>query len=259
MAAVALSVALAVSALVVAAPSAEAARRIPAYRSCKALNRVYPQGIARPRARDRVKPPARATSGWKVSAQGYRVNRRLDRDRDGIACERPRPVLRPVARPVAVAVPAPRPVVVTVTTSAPAVTQTSTTTATATSTAVVTSHRGVTAVRVVCAAQGGNSRFWVSFLATVDGRETRPSGEFGATVAYAETAWDGWQRLPGPDAVQPGTVVTSVDATAAAHGPVSRIGFAYAGVTAAPVPVGFDEDCSAAGFPAPPSTTKAAP
>ena len=72
-----------------AASTADA--RIPAlYRNCKALNAKYPHGIGRLHASDK-------TSGTPVttfvrSDHLYRLamsfNRGLDRDKDGIACEK---------------------------------------------------------------------------------------------------------------------------------------------------------------------------
>ena len=52
-----------------------------AFRSCAALRKAHPQGIAM----NRIK--ARST-GARISASLYRLNRALDTDRDGIACER---------------------------------------------------------------------------------------------------------------------------------------------------------------------------
>jgi hypothetical protein len=73
------------------AAASTASARIPAlYRNCKTLNAKYPHGIGRTHAHDK-------TSGTPVTAfvrsdHLYRVamsyNRGLDRDKDGIACEK---------------------------------------------------------------------------------------------------------------------------------------------------------------------------
>ncbi|GAA0802730.1 DUF732 domain-containing protein [Spirilliplanes yamanashiensis] len=80
----------ALAALVIAAtllpagPAEAAARR---YASCAALQKTYANGVAtskRAAAAPAIHPP-------KVSASLYAANRTLDRDRDGVVCERARP------------------------------------------------------------------------------------------------------------------------------------------------------------------------
>ncbi len=56
------------------------------YKNCGELNKSYPHGVGRPGAVDR-------TSGTRVTnyhrdANLYELNARLDRDKDGIACEK---------------------------------------------------------------------------------------------------------------------------------------------------------------------------
>jgi hypothetical protein len=56
------------------------------FRNCTALNKVYPHGVGKVGARDR-------TSGTPVrnfnrSDRLYRENKKSDRDKDGIACEK---------------------------------------------------------------------------------------------------------------------------------------------------------------------------
>ena len=78
-------------ALVLAAPAVGATARVPAlYKNCTALNKKYAHGLGRANARDRttgtpVTNFARSTRLYRV-AMSY--NRGLDRDRDGIACEK---------------------------------------------------------------------------------------------------------------------------------------------------------------------------
>lgn len=82
----------AVLALLAPAATATAASAAPAspsatYKNCKELNRRYPHGVGRSGARDR-------TSGTPVrnfavnNALYNRVKKKLDRDKDGIACEK---------------------------------------------------------------------------------------------------------------------------------------------------------------------------
>ena len=65
--------------------------RIPAlYKNCSALNRKYPHGLGRANARD--KTSGDAVTNFKRSTKLYKLamsyNRGLDRDKDGIACEK---------------------------------------------------------------------------------------------------------------------------------------------------------------------------
>ena len=86
------------------APAAEAA---PAkFRSCAALAKAYPGGVAETRKAD-----ARTPGVQKVSRALYRANRHLDRDRDRVACERDAgaPAVAP-ATPAAPVAPATTPV-----------------------------------------------------------------------------------------------------------------------------------------------------
>jgi hypothetical protein len=56
------------------------------YRNCKALNRVYPHGVGRYGARDHTSGDP--VTNFRRSNRLYRLNRGLDRDKDGIACEK---------------------------------------------------------------------------------------------------------------------------------------------------------------------------
>ena len=56
------------------------------YRNCKALNRVYPHGVGRPGARDHSSGPR--VTNFRVNRSVYSQNKGLDRDGDGIACEK---------------------------------------------------------------------------------------------------------------------------------------------------------------------------
>jgi hypothetical protein len=76
---------------IVAAPAAEAA--VPAkYKNCTALHKHYKHGVGRKGAQDKVKGNSRPVTTFKRSTKIYkaaiRANKRLDRDKDGIACEK---------------------------------------------------------------------------------------------------------------------------------------------------------------------------
>ena len=68
-----------------------AASRAPAlYKNCTALNKKYPHGLGRVGARDKTSGTPVTT--FKRSTRLYRLamsnNKGLDRDKDGIACEK---------------------------------------------------------------------------------------------------------------------------------------------------------------------------
>ena len=69
---------------IVHSADAAAARR---FANCTQLNKVYPHGVGRRGARDRV------TSGtpvkdFKRNTKVYKQNAKSDRDKDGVACEK---------------------------------------------------------------------------------------------------------------------------------------------------------------------------
>jgi Ni/Co efflux regulator RcnB len=57
------------------------------FSNCTALHRVYPHGVGRYGARDHTRSGDPVTN-FKRSNTLYRQNSRLDRDKDGIACEK---------------------------------------------------------------------------------------------------------------------------------------------------------------------------
>lgn len=63
-------------------------QRAVTYPNCTALNRVYPNGVGKPGARDRVSGKTKPVTNFLVSAQLYQANAKSDRDKDGIACEK---------------------------------------------------------------------------------------------------------------------------------------------------------------------------
>lgn len=56
------------------------------YANCKALNADYPHGVGKPGAVDSTSKTPVTT--FTVDADVYKANRSLDRDGDGIACEK---------------------------------------------------------------------------------------------------------------------------------------------------------------------------
>jgi hypothetical protein len=86
--------AAAVALLIGVVPAADAAQStgvptVKRYANCKALNKVYPHGVGKPGAKDKVRKGAKPVTNFKRSKRIYKAQpRTLDRDRDGIACEK---------------------------------------------------------------------------------------------------------------------------------------------------------------------------
>lgn len=67
----------------------KAAPRPKTYASCAALNKDFPHGVGRPGAKDKVTGRARPVTNFKANKAVYDANaKRLDREKDGIACEK---------------------------------------------------------------------------------------------------------------------------------------------------------------------------
>jgi hypothetical protein len=58
------------------------------YANCTALNKVYHHGVGRSGARDHVKGSSKPVTNFKVSTSVYNANKKSDRDKDGVACEK---------------------------------------------------------------------------------------------------------------------------------------------------------------------------
>jgi Excalibur calcium-binding domain len=92
-----LAASLPVVALGLAGP-ASAAPKAASYRNCTALNAVYPHGVGRTGAKDHVSGKTKPVTNFKVSTTVYNLNNGphkaggkeydLDRDNDGVACEK---------------------------------------------------------------------------------------------------------------------------------------------------------------------------
>jgi hypothetical protein len=78
--------------LVLASPVAAGSQAMPAlYKNCKALNAKYPHGLGKAGAKDKTKSGDPVTT-FKRNTKLYNLamshNKGLDRDKDGIACEK---------------------------------------------------------------------------------------------------------------------------------------------------------------------------
>jgi hypothetical protein len=88
--------AVATTALVLVAPTAAAVQGDAAmprlYKNCTNYNKKYPHGVGRARARDVVSGDTDPVTNFRRSTRLYRLamsyNRGLDRDKDGVACEK---------------------------------------------------------------------------------------------------------------------------------------------------------------------------
>jgi uncharacterized membrane protein len=81
--------ALVTSAAVLALPLA--ATTVPAdaathYKNCSAMHKKYHHGVGKKGAKD--KTSGKKVTNFKVSNSLYKANKKLDRDHDGIACEK---------------------------------------------------------------------------------------------------------------------------------------------------------------------------
>ena len=77
-------VALSAGVSVMVAAPAEAANKT--YKNCTALNKDYKHGVGRKGAKD--KTSGKRVTNFKVSTTIYNKNKKSDRDKDGIACEK---------------------------------------------------------------------------------------------------------------------------------------------------------------------------
>jgi hypothetical protein len=83
-------VVIAVAAVPFAGPASAAVSSTTApskeFRNCTALNKVHPHGVGKVGARD--KTSGTPVTNFKRNNKLYRENRKSDRDKDGIACEK---------------------------------------------------------------------------------------------------------------------------------------------------------------------------
>jgi hypothetical protein len=77
-----LTLTLVIAALLLPSTSAQASK---VFKNCTELNKVYPGGVALPGA---VNKGGTTKLTPKVSKKLYNANKKSDRDKDGIACEK---------------------------------------------------------------------------------------------------------------------------------------------------------------------------
>lgn len=58
------------------------------YKNCTALNKVYPHGVGRKNAVDKVSGSSKPVTNFKKHNALYAANKKSDRDGDKIACEK---------------------------------------------------------------------------------------------------------------------------------------------------------------------------
>lgn len=69
-------------------PPTKAKPKPKAYKNCTALRKVYPHGVGRKGAKDHVSKNGKPVKNFTVSTATYKLNKKRDRDKDGIACEK---------------------------------------------------------------------------------------------------------------------------------------------------------------------------
>ncbi|HLT60012.1 MAG TPA: excalibur calcium-binding domain-containing protein, partial [Microlunatus sp.] len=58
-------------------------------KNCAALNKVYKHGVGKnKKVRDKVRGKTKPVTTFKVNGKVYKLNKKLDRDKDGVACEK---------------------------------------------------------------------------------------------------------------------------------------------------------------------------
>ena len=57
------------------------------YKNCTKLHKVYPHGVGKKGAKDKVRGDTEPVTNFTVSSKTYKLNKKSDRDKDGVACE----------------------------------------------------------------------------------------------------------------------------------------------------------------------------
>ncbi|WP_433528760.1 excalibur calcium-binding domain-containing protein [Micromonospora sp. CA-263727] len=60
----------------------------PTFKNCTAMHKKYKHGVGKKGARDKVRGKTKPVTNFKVSTAIYNANKKLDRDKDGVACEK---------------------------------------------------------------------------------------------------------------------------------------------------------------------------
>ncbi|MFI6130475.1 excalibur calcium-binding domain-containing protein [Micromonospora sp. NPDC051141] len=71
--------------LAVAGPAEAAAVK---YKNCTELNKTYKHGVGKKGAKDKVRGTTKPVTNFTVATTVYNKNTHLDRDKDGVACEK---------------------------------------------------------------------------------------------------------------------------------------------------------------------------
>lgn len=58
------------------------------FKNCTELNKKYKHGVGRKGAKDKVKGSTKRVTTFYVNTALYNANKKSDRDKDGIACEK---------------------------------------------------------------------------------------------------------------------------------------------------------------------------
>jgi hypothetical protein len=71
----------------VLATPAEAAA-VKTFKNCTALNKSYKHGVGKKGAKDKVRGATKPVTTFYVNTKLYNANKKMDRDKDGVACEK---------------------------------------------------------------------------------------------------------------------------------------------------------------------------
>ncbi|MGO3886638.1 MAG: excalibur calcium-binding domain-containing protein [Mycetocola sp.] len=66
----------------------QAKKKVTVYKNCTALNKKYPHGVGLKKAKDKVKGKTKPVTNFTRNDAVYKANKKSDRDKDGIACEK---------------------------------------------------------------------------------------------------------------------------------------------------------------------------
>ncbi len=76
---------VALAGIAIAAPAQAAAKT---YANCTALNKSYKHGVGKKGAKDKVSGKTKPVTNFKVDTALYNANKKHDRDKDSVACEK---------------------------------------------------------------------------------------------------------------------------------------------------------------------------
>lgn len=74
--------------LTVRQPPAVGLTNAQTFKNCTALNKKYKHGVGRKGAHDHVSGSSKPVTNFTVNTAVYNANKKSDRDKDGIACEK---------------------------------------------------------------------------------------------------------------------------------------------------------------------------